>query len=171
MTIELTVNTKALQNALVRGPKIIEKHLDLAILKTVKEMAKAARQNAPRAHNLLMNTIHPLQISAYEGLVVAGADYASLVEFGTKPDGHIPGKRSDSKRYKAVLDWVRVGSGIHPDDPDMSQEDLAYVIARSIALKGTPAKPFMEPAFEDNRERAVRNINEAIRRALSEISK
>ena len=171
MSMELRVDSKGLQQAMAAGPAVLEKHMARAIWNITQEMARDARRRAPKASSELVDAIIPSQPSPFEGLVSAGKDYARMVEEGTQPDGKIPGKRADSERYKSILDWVTVGSGVTPNDPSMSKEDLAYIIARSIALKGTPAQPFMAPAFENNKARAERRINNAINAALKEISR
>lgn len=169
MSMELTVDSKNLRRAMLASPQILGKHLNRAIGRVVLEMANSARDKAPRATSGLTNAILPRYPSPLVGEVVAGKDYARAVEEGTRGDGRIPGKRDQSKRYEGVLEWVKAGTGVSPRDPSMSEEDLAYVIARSIAVKGTPAQPFMAPAYEDNRAKAERRISQAIDAALAEI--
>lgn len=165
MSLELTVDSNELQRAMVASPRILGKHLTRAIERTVLEMARAAKRGAPKASSLLTNAINSVMVSPVEGLVFAGVDYARMVEDGTRGGD---GRRLPPKDN--ILDWIKVRR-IQPDDPDMSQEDLAYVIARSIARKGTPAQPFMGPAYEDNRAKAERRISKAIDAALTEIGR
>lgn len=162
MTMELRVETEELRRAIAAGPKVLEKHMADAIGRNVLEMSRSARRKAPKASSQLVNSIGTAMVSPYEGLVVAGTDYARMVEEGTDVGGFPP--------EQTILDWIKVRR-IQPDDPSMDQEDLAYVMARSIALKGTPAQPFMAPAFEDNKARAERRINRAIRAALREMTR
>jgi len=161
MSMELRIESKGLQRALAASPAILGRHMSLAIGRSVQEMARSAKRNAPKAFSTLTNAIGAIQSSPLEGLVVAGVDYARAVEEGTEGGAFPP--------VQNILDWIQVTKQV-PDDPDMSQADLAYVIARSIAEHGTPAQPFMAPAFEDNKARAERNINNAINSALKEIS-
>ncbi|HHJ11894.1 MAG TPA: hypothetical protein ENK00_01835 [Chromatiales bacterium] len=123
-------------------------------------MARDARRRAPKAFSTLTNAIRGDQVSPFEGRVVAGVDYARAVEEGTR-GGAFPPVRN-------ILDWVKVTRQV-PDDPAMDQADLAYVIARAIARRGTPAQPFMGPAFEDNKARAQRRIDAAVQAALREM--
>jgi len=160
MSLKLTVESKALQSAMVLGPAILEKHMRRAIGRATQEMARDARRRAPKAFSTLTSAIRADQPTAYEGRVVAGVDYARAVEEGTKGGAFPP--------VQHILDWVKVTRQV-PDDPNMSQEDLAFVIARSIAAHGTPPQPFMAPAFEHNKASAQRRIDNAIRNALKEI--
>ncbi|HFD81050.1 MAG TPA: hypothetical protein ENK05_11780 [Gammaproteobacteria bacterium] len=162
MSLELRVETEELRRAIAAGPKVLEKHMDLAIGRVVREMSRSAIRKAPKATSQLTDSIMFAQASPYEGLVFAGTEYARMVEEGTDAGGFPP--------EQTILDWIK-DARIKPDDPSMDQEDLAYVMARSIALKGTPAQPFMAPAFEDNKARAERRINRAIRAALREMSR
>lgn len=161
MTLQLTVDSRGLQQALAAGPAILSRHLGRAIGRIVQDMAREARRRAPKAFSTLTQSIAAVQPSPFEGLVVAGVDYARAVEQGTGPSGRQPPVRN-------ILDWLKVRRLV-ADDPAMTQEDLAYVIARAIARKGTPAQPFMVPAFESNRARAEARIDQAIDLALREI--
>ena len=164
-TLALTVDTERLQQAMARAPVRLVSELNRAIGRIVLEMARAAKRKAPKATSLLTNAIGGLQVSPIEGLVFAGVDYASAVEQGTGiygPQGAASGRMPPTAN---ILDWIKV-KRIQPDDPHMSPRDLAFVIARSIARKGTPAQPFMAPAFKENSARAERRIEAAIERAL-----
>lgn len=161
MSLELTIDSRELQRALLAGPHVLEKHLDRAIGRTVQEMARSARRHAPKAVSTLVNTIKPEQPSALEGRVVVGVDYARAVEEGTA-GGRFP-------PVDNILDWVKVTRQV-PDDPSLSPDDLAFVIARSIARRGTPPQPYLAPALEENRSRAERRISQAIDDALRELN-
>lgn len=161
MPLELTIEASALQRALLASPRALERHLDRAIGRVTQEIARDARIKAPKAFSTLTNSIRGFRPSTSEGIVAPGVDYARLVEEGTEGGGdRLPPTRN-------LLDWVKV-KGISPNDPDMTQEDLAFAIARSIAVKGTPAQPYLRPALEENRARAERLISRAIDDALRE---
>ncbi len=68
-----------------------------------------------------------------EAIVSANADYASFLEYGTRP--HFPPP-------DALRDWCRTVLG---------DAGLAFVVARAISRRGSPARPFMGPALEANR--------------------
>ncbi len=67
-----------------------------------------------------------------EAFVEANMDYASFVEFGTKP--HFP-------PVEALEDWCAKVLG---------DAKLAFVVARAISRRGTYAHPFMGPALLEN---------------------
>jgi hypothetical protein len=67
-----------------------------------------------------------------EAVVEANADYASFVEFGTRP--HWP-------PVDALKDWCAKFLG---------DERLAFVVARAISKRGTMAQPFLGPALLEN---------------------
>lgn len=83
------------------------------------------------------------------------------MEEGTGPGGW-PSDQS-------MVDWISV-KGITPNDPSMNEWDLAFLFARSIALHGTPKQPFMQPAFDINKGRAERRMDQAIELAIREIN-
>jgi hypothetical protein len=67
------------------------------------------------------------------GRVGTDVKYAAAIEFGSRP--HWP-----------PIDPIRQWCRRHKID-----EKLAFVIARKISKVGTPAKPFLYPAFEQER--------------------
>jgi hypothetical protein len=68
---------------------------------------------------------------------------------------------------RSILDWIRV-KRITPNDPDMSDDDLAFVIARSIVRKGTPAQPYLEPALRSKTNRIYDLVRQGAERGLRE---
>ncbi len=160
-SLSLHVHHRKLSQAMADGPDVLRKHLNKAVLRTVKEMARAARRKAPQADGILLKSIHHRMSGPMSGLVQVGADYGAMVEEGTGPGGFPP--------EQDMVDWLRV-KRIEPDDPAMDVEDLAYVIARSIAINGTPAQPYLQPAFDSLKQRAEQRINRSIGAAVREIN-
>lgn len=160
-TLDLTIDAKRLQQTLDDGPQTLRKHMRLAVLRSVKEMARTARRKAPKTESILTNSIHHRMVDDLTGLVLVGADYGQMVEEGTGPGGTPP--------TQDLIDWLRV-KRIEPNDPEMSQEDLAYVIARSIAINGTSAQPYLQPAFDSGKARAQRRIDRALGAAVREMN-
>lgn len=161
MSMELTIQNKGLLQALRQSPQVLEKHLNLAVLRSVQEMARSARGYAPKAESTLTQSINHRMVSKLEGIVSTDQDYARMVEEGTGPGGW-PSDQS-------MLDWIRV-KGITPNDPDMDLGDLAFLFARSIALHGTPKQPFMQPAFDINKGPAEQRMDKAIAAAIEEMN-
>ncbi len=155
--ITLTIDSDNLMKALLQAPDLLAKNMANAVLRTTKEIARSARSKAPKAFSTLTNSIKDTQISPYEAIVAPGVNYASYVEYGTKA-GAMPNRDS-------IQDWIEVRN-IQPNDPFMDERDLSFIIARSIAARGTPAQPFLIPAFEENKAKAERRFNLAINAAV-----
>jgi len=71
-------------------------------------------------------------------------DYATYVEFGTKP--HFPPVEAVTGEVEALDRWVDVK--LNPEDT----EAVAFQVARRIAQVGTDAQPFMRPAAKEGRD-------------------
>ncbi len=160
--MEIVLDNKRLIEAFEAGPELLNKHLNRAIGRVVREIARDARKGAPKASSVLANSISQRQVNPLTGEVFSVVDYARMVEEGTGPGGWPP--------PRALLDWIRVRR-IQPRRAGMDEEELAYLIGRSINRRGTPAQPYMQPALEDNRARATRRFDDAIDDALREISR
>lgn len=92
--------------------------------------------------------------------VIVATEYAAFIEYGTGPrgaataskGGPIPeGYAHHSGNAKLpplelILEWIR-RKGIKGQN-GMKDEQLAYLIARSIAKNGLPARPFVWPAYQ-----------------------
>jgi HK97 gp10 family phage protein len=155
------VHSDKLVQALLQTPQLLAKNMAKAVLRSAKEMARAARTNVnqgPNAFGTLRNTIKEKQRSPYEAIIAPNVNYAQMVEEGTSGGGKAPPRDS-------IEDWINV-RGILPNDPFMDSRDLSFLIARSIAKKGTPPQPYLQPAFDDNKAKAERRINLAIDAAL-----
>jgi len=61
--------------------------------------------------------------------------YGRYVDSGRKPNSKMP-------PIKSIRDWIKV-RGIRPNKK-MTQDQLAFVMARSIGIKGIPAVPFLD---------------------------
>lgn len=164
--LRIDFESQALQQALARKPIELVRELSLVIGRIVLEMARTARRGAPKATSLLVNSISSVQPNALEGLVFSGVAYASAVEEGTGVFGRAVRASGKTPPVQRIEDWIRVRR-IQPHDEKMTQRDLAWVIARGIARTGTPAQPFMWPAFRDHRASAVRRIRATIQRVLA----
>jgi hypothetical protein len=158
--LSLQITNRGLLQALSQGPEVLRKHLNLAILRSVMEIARSARRHASKAFSTLTQSIKQQMIDPLTGEVAPHVDYSEMVETGTGPGGH--------PTDESILRWLQV-KHISPRDPTMTEQDLAFVIARSIAHKGTPEQPYMAPALAENKDRAARRIDAAINKALKEM--
>lgn len=143
--IILDLNTRALINYLERSVSVIDGAAAKLLRRLSQEGAREARRHAPKAESTLTNSIRDKHQSASFHQIVAGVHYARYVEEGTDKGGWVPDQ--------TMLDWIDV-KGITPDDEDMSMEQLAYLIQTKIFNQGTPAQPFMKPAFEHIKAKA-----------------
>lgn len=116
---------------------------------TQAKIVNDARASAPVYLTTLRQSILPGDIevsrSNVKAYVVANADYAAYVEFGSRP--HWP-------PVDALKGWAQKKLG---------DESLAFVVARGIAQNGTPAKPFLGPAVLKNKSAFLRDVARAIK--------
>ena len=64
-----------------------------------------------------------------------------------------------------IKTWTR-DRGITPKEPEMSQDDLAYVIAKSVRKKGVMPVPFMDEGFS---EEAIKDLAERLGKTVKRI--
>lgn len=166
--MELTLDTVDLRRAIALGPQALARHMDRGIDRVVRDWARDARLNSPESFGELRNSISFRRPSALEGITFVGVDYGPMVEQGTGVYGPEGLPSEILPPVENILDWVKK-SGITPRNPGDDQVDVAFAIAQSIAQGGTPAQPFLGPAFDDNRAAAERRLNAAIDAALAEI--
>lgn len=167
--MRLTIEYSQLKAALEKFPRVAATYIPEAIERSVVDMARSGKEFAPKADSLLTNSItHEMSRNRFEGRVIVGVRHGKPVEQGTGiygpqgvPSGRMPPVQS-------ILDWIRV-KNVKPNDPDMSEEDLAFLIARSIAVTGTPPQPYAEPAFRHNKDQAMKRIDDAIDRLVATV--
>ena len=147
----------AFRRAMGVASDALARYMDLAISRSLHEMARDAKRGVPKAFSTLANAIRVDMTGPFEGTAGPHVDYAPMVEQGTGPGG--------APSVEAMDRWIGV-KGIEPRDPRMTRRDLAYVVARAVRARGTPAQPYLQPAFEGNRTRAERRIGEAVDAAL-----
>jgi hypothetical protein len=164
-TFEITTNAGPLGASLRNFPALIERYLKPALDDSAQEIARKAkrnvRENQSMAYSHLIKTIgSAIYGGGLEAVISAGTNYAHYVEEGTRGGGY--------PNQQTILDWMNK-KGIRPNNPQTSQTELAYLIARTIVFHGTHAKPFMKPAYELEKTPTINRLNEAIRQAIREI--
>jgi hypothetical protein len=164
-TIEIDTNAEHLAQAIRNVPSAIKRHITPALTLSVLLIARQAKRNVSAngsmAHSLLINSINSrTAIDGLEAEAYAGMNYARFVEDGTRGGGY--------PNQQTVMDWLRV-KRIKPNNPETSESELAFLIARQVALHGTAAKPFMVPAFETEKAATINRVNTAVQQALMEI--
>ncbi len=119
----------------MEGMQIAENHtIDQAkkvLWLSMHKMEELAKRFAPVDTGLLRRSIilHPIKEGAKEYILSTGVKYGVHMEYGTSPH-HPP--------IDPLKGWSRRVLG---------DESLAYVIAKTIAIKGTTAHPFFRPAL------------------------
>lgn len=78
------------------------------------------------------------------GWVLVGAKYGGYVEFGTRP--HMP-------PVEPLKQWAKRKLG---------DEKLGYPVALKIKKEGTKPQPYLYPAMEQNRDKLVALLGEAV---------
>ncbi len=158
----IIADSRVFQAALRRGPKALAKHMGRAIERSLLEIGRTARRDAPKAFSTLTHSIYHEMVSPFEGTVGPHVDYAEMVERGTGPGGRPP--------HQSLFDWIRVHR-IVPRDEAMDEDDLAFVMARAIAHRGTPPQPYLIPAAEAHRAAVEQRLEAAIAATLNEVAR
>jgi hypothetical protein len=120
-------------------------------------VARTAKEKAPKTQSTLTNSLRSRKLGELDYEVVAGAAHASYVELGTGPGGWPP--------PQALREWIRT-KGVQPRDSSLTEDELAFLIGRSIHRKGTPEQPFMRPALEEHRDRLQELVAAGAREGL-----
>jgi HK97 gp10 family phage protein len=124
--------------------------------KTAEVVRKGARRNIRNIDAYATGTMYDsIQVTSSPGGLVfavgSTAKYAPYVEFGTRP--HWP-------PLDAIREWCRV-KGI--------PESAAFPIARAIARRGLPERPFLYPALLEGMTKHARTIQAAVNSGLKRL--
>ena len=122
------VGLSQLEAAFAASPEIVGRQMKLSIQAAMILLQRAARQFVVRDTSRLADAIRTVPIGNFTGKITAQTQYAIYVHEGTGP--HWP-------PLDAVEPWAR-RHGIP-----------AFVVARSIAAKGTKANPFFDLARKE----------------------
>lgn len=164
-------------------PKRLQRELYAELKNGANEIAKAARADAPKDETRLRSSISVHETSKTQFEIVAQANYAGYIEFGTKSKTVIPaglesiaaGLRGtvagSGSLYEAIEGWVKrkgiggkltkAGRVSRSKSSQAAQRQTAFLIARSIALHGIKPKPFFYkqvPVGEANLRRKIANV-------------
>ncbi|MFA4716909.1 hypothetical protein [Vibrio vulnificus] len=156
--LHIEINTSALDEAFRTAPNVLNQHLKSAVSYAGSFVSRAAREEAPKAESLLVNSIRSNVVGELSRMITSSLNYNSWVVQETGPQGMPP--------IQSVLDWVKV-KRIQPKTPDTDQRDLAFMIARSIARNGTPADDFYDRAAEQTQDKVSDILNASVQMALS----
>lgn len=159
LRLDITLDDEQLQKAVQKAPGALRHRLKAAVSRGALELSRDARRHAPKAFTTLTNSIRSRVDGELARIVGPNVNYGTYVEQGTGPGG--------APSLQTMLDWVRV-KRITPNNPQHNERDLAFIIRRSIARKGTKPQKYMEPAVEAKQDRIVRLLHSAVSNALKE---
>lgn len=157
MKISVAIHDQGARKMLDRLDAGVRQAVHDSLWRGALELSRTAQRNAPKAFSTLRNSIHVAEINPLHFRVSTGVNYARAVEEG-RPPGKQPGTAN------GLMEWVRQKTGLEGKDLDRK----TYVIARAIGRKGTAPQPYMQPAFESEKDRIIANVQASARRAAQE---
>lgn len=116
------------------------------ISKSAFNIETDAKRRAPSDTGRLRSSIQTeIRSAGFEAVIFSDVNYALPVEEGAK--AHFPPP-------SALSGWARRHGLV----------GLEFIIARSIARRGLPPRPFLKPAADAEKEDFMRGIRRALRR-------
>jgi len=168
-SLALIVDPGSLPFTLAKAGPVFRKHVGPPVHRTLLQMGRTAKRKAPKATSQLTQSIYEqMSLDGLSGVVAPGVNYAQAAEDGTGRYGPSQTPSGKMPPVESIEDWIRVRN-ITPDEPWMDERDLAFVIARSIAVRGTPSQPYLKPAFETEKAAGQRRIFRGIKRGIREL--
>jgi HK97 gp10 family phage protein len=157
----------ALKNIDVKLKQDVGDEINASALKILTDAKRLAPVNFGQLRNQI--ALEPINDLTYA--VEAKASYSAYVEFGTGPQVSVPAdftsyaaqfKGQKGGKFKDFVDaltlWVkRKGIGDGKND-----RGLAYVIARSILLKGMRPQPFLIPSYESEKPKLIQRLKKLL---------
>lgn len=157
----------ALKNIDVKLKQDVGDEINASALKILTDAKRLAPVNFGQLRNQI--ALEPINDLTYA--VEAKASYSAYVEFGTGPQVSVPAdftsyaaqfKGKKGGKFKDFVDaltlWVKrkgIGDG-------KNNRGLAYVIARSILLKGMRPQPFLIPSYESEKPKLIQRLKKLL---------
>lgn len=138
-----------------KSPQKVSAELYKALLKSGITMQRLGREEAPIDRGQLRNKIKYMLRAGSVEIGPRGVPYAAAVHEGSRP--HFPPIKALTGREESLDLWARR----HGMDP--------FLLARSIARKGTRANPFMTRALGRGTNDVRRLFNVAVQRIVEEL--
>lgn len=138
--LSIRIDISGARDGLGKLPAAVVRAVDTKLARGAEEVAREAKGNSPKAFSHLTNSIRAERISDMHYRVSEGMNYGRPVEEGARPH------RVDSRK---LIPWVERVLGVRGKDA----RSKAFLIARSIAMRGTRAQPYMQPATDIMRPR------------------
>lgn len=150
MTVQIE-GLEELQARLSKAPKLLEGAMRDGMKQATLLVERGAKERVPvdtgRLRSSITSEVQSIG-SSVRGVVGSNVVYAPYVELGTRP--HWP-------PISALETWARRHG--------MS----AYVVARTIAARGTRARKFLMGAVEEHRGRITDILFDALRKAVDKL--
>jgi len=156
--LSIEIRSQRLGDALKVLPIHTLDEISLGVSRAAKEVARRMRKNAPKAFSTLAQSIKDTTEGPLAKSVSPHVAYAEYVEQGSDSGGRPP--------IDALTDWIKV-KGITPLDPNMDEEDLAFVMQDSIAFNGVLGQPYAAPTAMQMRPRVEQILDDSLSRAMA----
>lgn len=138
------------------GARIVMDETRTGITRSVIQIEADAKRIVPTdTHTLQRSLTHEVIVSGHDVTGRAGSNlvYAPVVEYGRSAGAAMPPP-------DALLGWIRrKGIDVPP-----------FVVARSIARKGTRPQPYLKPALDKNRPAITREMTQVLRRISARLA-
>ncbi|HLP97488.1 MAG TPA: HK97 gp10 family phage protein [Sideroxyarcus sp.] len=156
--MRITVDLKSAKRGLRALPDAVVRNVDRKLERGAAEVAREAKVRAPKAFSNLTNSIMSDRIGVMRYRVQENVRHGHPVEFGSRPHG------VDSTK---LIPWVELVTGARGKEA----RDKAFLIARSIAMRGTKAQPYMGPTADVMggrvNELALEGVRDGVREAFA----
>ena len=145
--LTLNINTrqlKQLEKSINKYQKSLKMEIKQALTNTVLDIESEAKKQCPADTGRLRASISSQVESPIEGQVGTNVEYASAVEYGTKPHTIRP------KKAKLLVWKDKDSKKIHT--------------AKEVKHPGTKPQPFLEPAYLFGKDKAKTHFEDAFKR-------
>lgn len=158
MDVRIEIHDEQAKAMLAQVDSRVRQAVHDAIWRGAEELARVAKRNAPKAFSTLTNSIRAEQVGELHFRVATGVNYARAVEEGRKP-GPMPGTAN------GLMEWVKQKTRQTGSELDRT----TFLVARAIGWRGIKPQPYMQPAFESQKDRIIAHVQAAARRAAQAV--
>ncbi|WP_120510960.1 hypothetical protein [Photobacterium salinisoli] len=155
--LSVRVESSALDEALRETPGTLIKYLKEGVSRAGMEVSRTTREEAPKAETTLTHSIRSNVVGELQRMITSNQNYNQHVVAGTGRQGMPP--------MQSILDWVKV-KRLQPKNAKQDQNDLAFMIARSIARNGTAPNDFYDRAADKTADRVADILNASVAAGL-----
>lgn len=112
------------------------------------------------------------------GSLVVEGPHGAFVELGTGAHFDAAGMADKPTPFDApsfsetlvdnIRNWVET-KPVYPRNPNYTQDELPFVIAKNISYEGTSSQPFLRPSWFSHVETLKANVRRTVRRTASRV--